>query len=77
MTTPSDMDLDPPSDQQHGSNTLPCPACMACISPFQSMEDHYWDSDEESHPKCRPCALGFENREAWTAVSPHLILVCI
>ncbi|PIL24467.1 transcription factor [Ganoderma sinense ZZ0214-1] len=49
----------------HVSSTLPCSACMSCLDPFQTLEDHYWESD--NHPKCRPCALGFENQAAWTA----------
>ncbi|PIL24464.1 transcription factor [Ganoderma sinense ZZ0214-1] len=49
----------------HVSSTLPCAACMSCLDPFQTLEDHYWESD--NHPKCRPCALGFENQAAWTA----------
>ncbi|TBU35460.1 hypothetical protein BD311DRAFT_744020 [Dichomitus squalens] len=37
---------------------------MTCLDPFQTLEDHYWDSP--LHPKCKPCALGFENLGKWT-----------
>ena len=60
------------TDSQHVSDLLHCTACMTCFSPFQSLEDHYWESDD--HPKCRPCILGFENQEAWAAVCLHFYL---
>ena len=49
------------------ARTLPCSGCMTCLDPFQTLEEHYWDS--AAHPKCKPCAVGFENMGAWTEVS--------
>ena len=64
--TAPDMALVLPPNGQHTAGTLPCPTCMDCLDPFQTLDDHYWESD--NHPKCRPCAFGFENETAFVAV---------
>ncbi|KAI0707904.1 hypothetical protein C8Q76DRAFT_135098 [Earliella scabrosa] len=47
----------------HINSTSSCSECRICLPQSQNLEDHYWDSP--IHPKCRPCALAFQNHDGY------------
>ncbi|TFK92259.1 hypothetical protein K466DRAFT_659432 [Polyporus arcularius HHB13444] len=49
----------------HVTKTESCSTCKICLQPFETLDEHYWDS--KAHPKCNPCCKGFENQQALAA----------